>query len=321
MGGLLVVAAALLLFVATASAETRTGGSTAVEIFGAAPPEATAVDSTASYETDGSITFEVTTAAEPQVEREGAPSPIRMNALLFDPTGECSIKGFEVAIESEEASSLLPIVEITTGFAEPGSAGAEILARPHETPAPLPASKTVSGATTTLSFTSSAVANKGYDCALVETDDPSVTGGVGSAVVFPLAAPSPPPTAPAATSTPAPSTSTSTVAATPPAPGALAFARFKPLKLKAGKWKTVKVRVTNAGGTVSAQGMLRVSAPAGVLVEPETQKLPVLLPGGSWTVTVRLRPSAEAKKRSTIHLVGIASGLSVKGSFVVDVSA
>jgi uncharacterized membrane protein len=114
-------------------------------------------------------------------------------------------------------------------------------------------------------------------------------------------------TPPAPAATPAPA----------PAPAALSIAKSKPLKLKAGKSRTVKIKVTNTGGTATGPGSLRVKAPAGVLVKPETQKVPVLLPGGSWTLSVRVQLTAKAKERSTISLTGTAPGLSAKGSFVV----
>jgi hypothetical protein len=107
-------------------------------------------------------------------------------------------------------------------------------------------------------------------------------------------------------------------ASTPaPAPPVLSIAKSKPLKLKVGKPKTVKVKVTNTGAAATAQGTLRVKGVKGVLVKPETQKLPVLAPGASWRVSVRVEVTEKAKKQSTLSLIGAASGLTAKGSLVV----
>ncbi len=89
---------------------------------------------------------------------------------------------------------------------------------------------------------------------------------------------------------------------------ALSIAKAKkPLKLKVGKWATVKVKVTNTGGATTAPGSLQLKATKGVIVKPAaSQKLPVLLPGGSWTVSYRVKLTAKAKKSSTLSLVGAA---------------
>lgn|GEM_PF-2172891 len=112
------------------------------------------------------------------------------------------------------------------------------------------------------------------------------------------------------------SSSTPTAAAAAPAP-VLSIARPKPLTLKVGKWKTVKVNVTNTGATGSGTGSLRVKAPKGVTVTPEKQQLPVLAPGKSWTVSVRVQLTRKAKKKSTLALTASASGITGTGSLVV----
>ena len=69
---LLAALAALLVFAAAASAETRTGESSTAVATGSPLPEATLVNASASYETgSGSTVFKVTTAGAPAPESLG----------------------------------------------------------------------------------------------------------------------------------------------------------------------------------------------------------------------------------------------------------
>lgn len=97
----------------------------------------------------------------------------------------------------------------------------------------------------------------------------------------------------------------------------LSIGKSKPLKLKVGKSKTIRVKVSNKGGTATAPGSLRVKAPAGVIVKPERQQVPILAPGRSFTLSVHIEMTAKAKPKSTISLTGSASGVTARSSFVV----
>lgn len=296
---------ALLLFSATAAAETRTGESASPTNSGPAS-ELTLVKASASYETTGgSVRFDITTA-EPPTGPEGL-----MVGELVSLSGECSLVGYYSANFADK----LPAVKVGIEYEEPTSAKALVLSSPTEIPPPLPATKAVSGTTTTLSFTSSAIADKGYNCAVVMTTGPSEEGDAVSGLFFPISAPPPPPPPTPPTPAPAPAPP----AAPAPAPAALSIGKLKPLKLKAEKWKTIRVKVTNTGGTATAQGSLRVRAPAKVLVKPEKQRLPALAPGASWTVAVRVRLPATAAKKTALHLVGTASGVSATLPLVIRV--
>jgi hypothetical protein len=307
---LLAALSTLLVFATAASAETRTGESTAVELIGSPTPEGILVKASASYETaGGSLSFSATTAAEPHAEKEGIPSVAEVEALFFTGTSECSLS----ALQAEAITP--PVAILRARYAKP-TAEAVLVNSPAELPSAeyLPATKTVSGKTTTASFTSAAFAGKGFNCALVGT------GGFGgqSYMVFPITAPPTPPAPPAVQAPPAPQVAPA--AAPAPAPAVLSIAKSKPLKLKVGKSKTVKVKVTNTGGTATAQGTLRVKGVVGVIVKPETQKLPVLAPGASWTVSVRVEVTEKAKEKSTLSLTAAASGLTAKGSLVVKLT-
>jgi hypothetical protein len=296
--------AAFLVFSAGAAAETRTGETTTtVAAIPPGSPEARIVKSSAAYEsTGGSVSFNITTAAEPKVEnKEGKLSETKVGALLFT-TSECNF----AAISSGAFSP--PLLLIESEYKEPTSARAGLISSLSEPPPSefQPAAKTVSGTTTTLAFASGQLVDKGFNCAAAEV----IEGGGGSLMVFPISVPPAPPVLPAP---PAPAPAP----APAPGPPGLSIAKAKPLKLKVGKSKTVKVKVTNTGATATAQGSLRMKPTKGVLVTPETQKLPALAPGASWTVSVRVQLTEKAKKKSTLSLTGTASGVSAKGSLVV----
>jgi hypothetical protein len=172
------------------------------------------------------------------------------------------------------------------------------------------ATKSVSGTVTTLAATSTHALNGGYNC--VEIGAVSIAGPepIGDIIYLPLTVkPEMPPAQtvapPAAQSTPA------------PAPGVLSIAKAKPLKLKVGKWKTVKVKVTNTGATATSPGSLRLKPAKGVVVKGGKQKLPALLPGGSWTVSFKVKLTPKAKKSSKLSLVGAAGSLAATGSLVL----
>ena len=120
-------------------------------------------------------------------------------------------------------------------------------------------------------------------------------------------APPTPPAPPAPSAAPAPA----------PAPPVLSIGKLKPVALKAGKSKLIRIKVTNSGATGTGAGSLRVKPPKGVVVKPERQQLPVLAPGKSWSVTVRVELTAKAKKQSTLSLTAAASGVTASGSLAV----
>jgi hypothetical protein len=300
---LIAALAALAVFAATAAADTRTGEATS-PVDPAIPAEADVVKATASYDTTaGTVGITVTTAAEPQAENGGGASPLEAEAVLVDAPGPCELSVVDAALESGTLPP--PLMGITAPYSME-TAETELIGTSTEF---FPTAKSVSGATTSLSVTAAQLTNLGLDCAFVGTTEvvEGVSEDVASPLALPLSVPSGPPVPPAP---PAP---------TPPAPGppVLSIGKTKPSKLKVGKSKTVKIKLTNTGATATGVGSLRVKAPAGVIVKPGKQRVPVLLPGGSWTLSVRVQLTAKAKKSSTISLTGTASGVTAKSSFVV----
>jgi hypothetical protein len=325
-------AVALLAFAGSAFAETKIGEGTSPEKPTLAG-EADLLKATASYEVGtGTITFEITTreASEsvPEAER---PEVTYIGALVKAPTvcnrATIEAEGVKEAEEGKE-NSLLPFPEVLSSNLPvfppevppaPAYGGFVINAEHAGLPESfIPGSKSLSGTTTTISATIPAAANGPFDCVEVGTED-FEGGAEPDVVVFPLTTkPEPPPVAPVDTqSTPVASTSSSTPAPAP-APAAISIAKAKkPLKLKVGKWSTVKVKVTNTGGTATAPGSLQLKTTKGVLVKAARQKLPALLPGGSWTVSYKVKLTAKAKKSSTLSLVGAAGSLAARGSLVL----
>jgi hypothetical protein len=308
-------AIALLAFAASAFAETKIGEYSA-PLDPTIPAEASVLHASTEYEAaTGALTFAVTTGAVPQPKIGGGENEIELFAILLT-LPECSLAAFKSA---EENNAGFPIYEIVSSYSESTLAGSAFVESGKEPPKLGFATKEVEGTKTTLKAQNSRAVNQPFNCgAVFLVGVENETGEeVEEVAILPLKAkPEPPPAgtkpAPAATETkPAPS-------APAAAPAALSIAKAKkPLKLKVGKWATVKVKVTNTGGTATGPGALRVKAPAGVLVKPERQKVPILAPGGSWTISVRVQLTARAKAKTTLALTGTAPGLSAKGSLVV----
>jgi hypothetical protein len=289
---LLAALSTLLVFADVASAETRTGESNTVEVEGSPSQEATLVKASASYETTGgSLSVTATTEAEPT-----AADFAELKAVFFTAKSGCSW--------AEAGDS--PYAFVRSLYFQT-TAQAVVLFSGEE----FAATKVLSGTTTTLSTTAAAFADQAYDCVRVMVEDEAGRSftilPVTVPVVPPALAPTPAPQAPVPQS----------AAAAKPVPAVLSITRPKALKLKVGKARTVKVKVTNTGGTATTIGSLKVKAPKGVLVKPGKQQIPSLLPSGSSTLSVGVELTEKAKKNSTLSLTGIASGLTVKTSFVV----
>jgi hypothetical protein len=310
---LLAALAALLVFAAAASAETRTGESSTALGLGSPTPEITLVNASASYETGtGSTVFKMTTAGAPDPAGEG----MVLAALTTSQT--CTASADPQALLTALLGGPPPLFLVVNEYSSPVALG---IAGSLTAPQQLLVTKSVLGMTTTLSVTSAAVANAGFNCAIVaasieeEVREGEVgSGGIGTFMAFPISAP--PAVSPAPAATPAPSASPAPAPA--PAPPVLSIGKLKPVTLKAGKSKSIKVKVTNTGATGTGAGSLRVKPPKGVIVKPERQQLPVLAPGKSWSVTVRVQLTAKAKKQSKLSLTAAASGVTASGSLAVD---
>ena len=301
---LLAALVAVLALAAAASAETRIGESTDAITEGTPTPELTAVKATASYDTAGSITVTLTTAGPPQELLGGKPNTAAIRAKLFK-ASQCDLSGVGTFSLPEA------IIESFYGESTVFFSGARGLSIGEQV---VPATKTVSGTTTTLSMSAGVLANLSFNCALVgaEIQNEHQETEAGSVMLFPLKAPVIPP-APASSG----STSTPPASGPPTPPAGLSIAKPKPVEAKVGKWKTVKVKVANTGGTTTAPGSLRVKPAKGVIVKPKSQKLPELAPGTSWTMSVRVQVTEKAKQKSTLSISAAASGVTAKGSLIV----
>ena len=301
--------AAILVFTASAGAEGTAGEGAEPLVEGHPAAGATVIRASASYEsTAGTVVFRLTFVAEPQEGSEGA-----VEAMLFAAPAGCSIVSLPGGVPGEQ------FLRIGDGYEEPTSTERGEAGFGGEIEELGPAAKSVSGTTATYSFSSSKIADRGFNCAEILTGD-----GEGlSLLVFPLKAVVPPPP-----SLPDPPGGSTTPLAgadawlllrpgpAAPAPAALSIGKLNPVALKSGRSRSVTVKVTNTGATASSRGTLRVKAPKGVVVKPQSQPLPVLTPGGSCTVTVRLQLTKKAKPRSTLSLTASASGVAGTGSLV-----
>jgi hypothetical protein len=306
---------ALLAFASSAFAETKIGEYSA-PLDPTIPAEASVLHASTEYEAaTGALTFAVTTGAEPRPTIGGEENEIEMFGILLT-LPECSLAAFKSA---EKISGGFPVYEIVSSYSETTLAQSAFGESEKESPKLGFASKEVEGTKTTLKAQNPRAVNQPFTCGAVFLLGVENEGGEEEeeVAILPLTVKPEPP--PAETHT-APSTSETKPSPAPPAPApaALSIAKAKkPLNLKVGKWATVKVKVTNTGGTATGPGALRVKAPAGVLVKPERQKVPILAPGGSWTISVRVQLTARAKAKTTLALTGTAPGLTAKGSLVV----
>jgi hypothetical protein len=326
------VLTAFLLFAATAAAETQIGEGTSPEQ-PALPGEGDLLKASLEYDSiTGSATVALTTRQAQESIPEAKRPEIQYLAVLLNVNFPCSREGFEAAAkqagEGQKGLVAYPVYELFSAnepITEPppgqpvAQAYGAFVASEKEMENGIEAgnfaagTKVVSGTTATMSTTSAKAANLHFNCAEVVAQNLGL-GGESDVLLLPLTTkPEPPPVqnpTPAPTSPPAP-------AATPPAAVFSIGKAKKPPKLKVGKWTTVKVKVTNIGGTATAPGSLQLKATKGVVVKSGRQKLPVLLPGGTWTVSYKVEMTEKAKATSTLSLIATGGGLTGKGSLVV----
>jgi hypothetical protein len=320
-------AVALLAFAGSAFAETKIGEGTSPEQPTLAG-EADLLKATASFDVaTGTASFEITTRAAQESTPEAERPDIQYVGALITVHGACTREALEAeekkAAEEENASSFFPVVEVLslnrqltakeTPENVPPAQAYGVFATSIESvakPAYVPGTKALSGTTATIGATLPAATGSGtFNCAEVLADDFEAEGEP-DLLLFPLTTKVEPARVQAATPPPAP--------AQPAPAAALSIAKAKkPLKLKVGKWATVKVKVTNTGGATTAPGSLQLKATKGVIVKGGKQKLPVLLPGGSWTVSYKVKLTAKAKNTTTLSLVGAAGTVSANSSLVL----
>jgi hypothetical protein len=315
---LLLALAALLVFAATASAETRAGESDEVFTEFTPTPEATLVEATASYENSGNVTFDVTTGVAPNPGGKGEIFAALITSSSCVPATSAEVFFEELFIE---APPPFVLIQSKTGIAGAVGVSGSLFAAE-----PVVATKSVSGTETTLSGTSSEIANGSFNCAIIAASDGEelrVNEGeglgssfIGIPLVRQVAPPPPPPSAPSSSGSQAPSAPAAATSAAPAAP-VLSIGKPKPVTLKTGKWQTVKVKVTNTGAGASTAGSLRLKGPNGVVARPERQQLPALRPGHSFTLTFRVQLTAKAKKKSIVSLTASAPGTSATALLVL----
>jgi NPCBM-associated, NEW3 domain of alpha-galactosidase len=300
-----------LIFAATAAAETKIGEGTS-PADSTLPGEVDLLKATANYEGGtGGLTFNFTTRDAPFSQT--SPPHITYFLALLTIQGPCN----ETTVTA--ANSL---GEIFPGYAistenEPAPAGepsAAWIYAPTASSGPSPentgeAAKTVSGSTTTLAATVANAANGPFNCVEAKAEEGGGENKLDE-LVFPLASKA---VEPASKPAPAP-------VVVPPTPAALSLAKAKPVTLKGGKWKTLKFKVSNSGGTAVGPIALKLKAPKGITIKPGTTKLPALLAGQTWTVSFQVKATATAKKSSKLTLTSTSGALSTTSSFLLKLA-
>lgn len=274
---------ALLFLAAGASADTLVGESDSPLEGEALPiPELELVHASGSYDTSGKVSVSMTMAGPPSPVYEEEPNYTSVFAIVFHVAApdECEA----ARIFSGGAKLSAPGAGFTTSYASALATG-KVATSPTES-VEVGVLKEISGNTTTLSLSSGVVANASLNCVFILISGPA-GGGV---TAFPLKAPPPPPPPPV-----------------PGPPAKLVIAKPKAVKLGVGKWQTVKVKVKNTGGTTLTKGSLRVKPAKGVYLKPETQKLPVLAPGDSFALSVRLQLT-KPKAKTTLSITAKGAG-------------
>lgn len=284
---------ASLCFASAASAEVRSGSATDPLESSRVDPGEDIVAVSASYDTAGALSVAVTTAGPPP-----ASDPLTLIV------GFGSLRGSEC---------VTPVALLLSDYSQAIASWSfgELKG---------PGLKSVVGNTTTLSAGSSVFANQSFDCV-----EPFIFETSGSetflveALLSPLVLTGPPsPPAPPSTppgSSPPPSTP-------PPAPklAKLSLGTSKAFTLRRGKWKKVKLRVTNAGTATAAKVSLELGKAKGVSVKPKSAKLKLksIAPGKSKTASFKLLLTKQAKATSTLALTLTgAKGVKATGTLTV----
>jgi hypothetical protein len=206
-----------------------------------------------------------------------------------------------VQISAPESNPSFPINQPPTWFEVTGI-GAEGLPEPGGFGR---AFKSIDGTTTTLKASSPELAGKPFTCAAIAIQSVPTIENPTLATLDELSIPLTPQPEPVAPPKPQPQV---------PTPGAISIAKSKAVTTKVGKWKKVKVRVTNGGGTAIGPIAFKAKAPKGVIVRPGAPKLPALLGGQTWNVVLNVKATEAAKAKSTITVVGTSGALSARGS-------
>jgi hypothetical protein len=295
--------AALLAFAGSAAAETKVGEATS-PVNPSIEPEADIVAAKALYDSSsGAVVFSATTAA-PVTSPE-----LALEAGLFTSVKPCSV-------EALQGESGVPAIVTLAPFDQPVGQWFSIDGEEEGGPGGSEGFSTTAldGTTLSVSLATAKAANRPYNCAVLATAEAGSGIEEIDSVAFPIAVPPP---VERVVTVPAPAQPAPTATTPTPPPGVLTLGKLKPQQLKVGKWATVKVTLTNGGGSATPQGALKLKAPQGATVKPGGLKLPALLPGESWTLSFQVKLSASAKKKSTLSLAGAAGSLHVNGSLVL----
>jgi hypothetical protein len=291
----LLVLGLTLFFAASAAAEVRSGSATdPVDEGLSGGLDLVAVS--AGYDTGGTITAELTTRETPEVNPE-AGIVIGLGTLE-----ESECEGPYALILGLDSQPL------GAAWTYNGSKGT--------------AQMSVSGATTTLSATGSALSGQPFNCAeafsfVTEEEE---LAAVDVTAPFGLVGPLPPPvTSPPSSpppSNPAPPAPTPT-----PKVANLTF-HSKTVTLHRNAWKKITVKVTNTGNADAGKVSLKIGKARGVTIKPKSGKLELksIAAGKSKVASFKAKLTKKAKASSKLTLA-ISSSKGVKAAGVVTLEA
>lgn len=334
---ILLALAVALVVAATAAAETKVGEGTSPVNLSIENGEADLLSGTASFDAaTGAMSFSLTTRVAPgstpptetEVENGEMGPSVQYGAALIDPNFACTTADWEAenakaqkaAGEGKEFAlpAIYPAVVVYTvnrlaaglpyeAYWRAVSNEAEALSGVSTKETSGTATRSVSGATLTTSFTAPTAVNGPYTCVLVQAMSNGASEPETDSLLFPLV--------------PKPAVSVPTPVPVLPTPtAAFSLAKIKPLKAKVGKWTKVKVKFTNTGTAAAGPTVVKLKAPKGVVLQPASGalKIPSLAAGQSWTLTFKAKLTEKAKKSSKIAVTASSGAVSSSSSFVLE---
>jgi hypothetical protein len=285
-----------LAFAASAAAEVRSGSATDPVDEGL-PGGLDLVAISAGYDTGGTITAQLTTREAPEVDPE-AGIVIGLGTLE-----ESECEGPYALILGLDSQPL------GAAWTYDGSEGT--------------AQISVSGATTTLSATGSALSGQPFNCAeafsfVTEEEELAAVD-----VTEPFGLVGPPPTSPPVTSPPSspPSGNSAPPAPTPTPKIANLTFPSKTVTLHRNAWKKITVKVTNTGNADAGKVSLKIGKARGVAIQPASGKLELksIAAGKSKVASFKAKLTKKAKASSKLALaIGGAKGVKATGFVTLE---
>ena len=293
--GAALLAVAMSIVAAPASAAVRSGGGSDASGDGSAGLARDVTGVQASYDdASGAIAFQIAFAAAPS---GGDGSLVAAAVGTKQPNGSCT--------------SPWGIVGATVAGANPTwlrNDGAGTVASGTAIASP-------SGATLGLGVTAPALAGQSWNCVLVAISDPTGTTIYDGAGPFDIAAaPAPPAPAPTPQPTPAPK----------PAPKRAQLALNVsgiPTTMRRNRWMRLKVAVANPGSASARTVTLAVGSARGLSARPRRKTFTLIKAGRRATATVRVKLTGRARKTTKVAVRASAGKLVARQTLALRIGS